>query len=176
MLDFSSPLKNWNEADRTKEALRYCDLTEADIKAPVLKEAMEYYEKLQTECCRPLKTYRAALKGMEAMDNYFDNINFTDVDKMGKLKFTPNQFIDNLAKTNKAYDELRKLETRVYTELEENTGIRGKAVMSDREIKYAKSKAILDSTEWNENYGDIPEGPKMIEIPDQFKPKEDNVS
>lgn len=166
MLDFSSPLRDWNEQDRKKEALRYCDLTTEDVdKNPELKEAMKYYEFLQVECCRPLKTYRATLKAMESMDSYLEKVDFTAVDKQGKLLYTPSQYVDTMTKINKAYDEMAKLKQRVNTELTENAGIRGKATMSDREIKYASTKAGINQDSWDENPGgSIPEGPNMVDI------------
>lgn len=148
MVDFSSPLRNWNEETKLSESLRYCQLTEADITKEV-KEAMKFYMNFQEENCRPLRTFRAARKGMEAMDEYLASVNFTETDKQGKLKFTPNQFIDNLTKTNKAYDELNKLERRVETELENNTGSRGNSTLGDKENSYAnKNKAEAES--WTE--------------------------
>jgi hypothetical protein len=172
MFDFASPLKTWNEQDRHKESLKYTTLTELDIKGKELQDAIAHYKMLQIECCRPLKTYRAAMKGMEAMDEYFEAINFHEVDKQGKLLFTPNQFIDNVTKANKAYDELYKLEKRVEMELTQSTGIRGKSVMSDREVKYANLKGYKEE-EWNETTGDIPEGPKLLDLGSLIKTEED---
>lgn len=172
MADFSSPLKTWNEEDKKKEALRYTSLTEEDLKPKVVQDALAYYKFMLIECCRPYKTYQAALKAMESMDNYLETVNFDDKDKQGKLLYTPNQLVDNLAKTNKAYDEIYKLEKRVETELEQNTGIRGKATMSDREIKFANTKAGIEDTSWDESGTNMPEGPNMVDIAEVLKPKD----
>lgn len=164
MLDFSSPLKNWNVDDKKKEALRYTSLTEEDVKGEAFVEAYSYYERFQFECCRPLKTYNAGLKAMEAMDSYLETVNFDSRDKMGKLLYTPNQLVDNLSKVNKAYDELAKLEKRVETELAQNTGIRGKSFMSEREVKFGNNKTMRSEEEWDETGTNIPTGPEMVDL------------
>lgn len=164
MLDFSSPLKTWNEEDKQKEALRYCSLTEADVRTETMKKALAYYEFLQIEACRPIKTYRALQLTADAMDEYFASINFKEVDKQGKLKYTPNQAVDNAAKMNKFYDEMHKLSIRISTELEQNTGIRGKSTMGDKEIAYANEKLKGLQDKWDETTGNVPEGPTMMDI------------
>lgn len=175
MLDFSSPLKTWNEADKKKEALRYCSITEDDVKLPVVKAALAYYEELQYECCRPLKTFRSAQKAMESMDTFLENVDFDARDKQGKLLFTPTQYADMVSKVNKVYDEIYKLEKRVETELEQNSGIRGKrSTMSDREIRYANTKSAIDQETWDETSGDVPTGPNYVDIADILKVKKGN--
>lgn len=175
ILDFSSPLKTWNDEDKKKEALRYCSITEEDVKLPVVKKALTYYEELQYECCRPLKTYRSAQKAMESMDTFLENVDFDARDKQGKLLFTPTQYADMMAKVNKVYDEIYKLEKRVETELEQNAGIRGKkSVMSDREIRYANTKGSVGDSSWDETTGDVPTGPNYVDIADLLKPKDES--
>ena len=158
MLDFTSPLRNWNDTTKEEEARRYAGLTEEEVRTcKDLKAAMELYITMQQNNCRPLRTFIAAKKGMDAMDEYLENVNFTEVDKQGKLKFTPNQFIDNLSKTNKAYDELYKLEKRVETELENNTGSRGTSTLGDKENAYATKAGFVDQTEWDESGKRVPD-------------------
>ena len=164
MVDFSSPLKTWNEVDRKVEAMRYTSLTEAEVKLKVVQDALDYYYSLLIANCRPLKTYHSLLKTAEAMDKYFETLNFDSVDKQGKLKYTPNQAVDNAGKMNKFYDELYKLETRVTTELEQNSGIRGKSTFGDKELQYASDKLKGKEARWDETTGDIPEGPQMVDI------------
>jgi hypothetical protein len=173
MVDFSSPLKTWNEDDRKVEAMRYTSLTADDVKLKVVQDALDYYYSLLIANCRPLKTYHSLLKTAEAMDKYFETLNFDSVDKQGKLKYTPNQAVDNAGKMNKFYDELYKLETRVTTELEQNSGIRGKSTFGDKELQYASDKLKGKEARWDETTGDIPEGPQMKDISELLKPKED---
>lgn len=155
MLDFTSPLRDWNKDEKHLEALRYTDLTPEDVKDPKVQAALKIYEELQLKACRPLKTFKALHQTADAMDEYFSSINFNEVDKQGKLKYTPNQAVDNAAKMNKFYDELAKLAKRIEIELEQNTGIRGQAELGDKE-KMAAGDTSSAQTEgdWNEDSPD----------------------
>lgn len=152
LVDYTSPLRNWNVDQKEEEARRYAGLTKEEVeKNKHLKDAVQFYVTFQQNNCRPLRTFIAAQKGMDAMDDYLENVNFTEVDKQGKLKFTPNQFIDNLSKTNKAYDELYKLEKRVETELENSTGSRGNSTLGDKENAYATKAGTVSQETWDES-------------------------
>lgn len=135
MHDFSSPIFSWNDEERKKESLRYTGLDIKDADREVVKLAIAKYEELQYELCRPLKTYKAALRGLEGLDKYLETINFSATDKQGKLLYTPNQFTQNIAYINKAYKELRDLKKMIEEEMSQSTGIRGTATMGDREMK-----------------------------------------
>lgn len=165
-LDFSSPLREWEEDKRKLEALRYAGLTEANVKQPKVQAAIKYYEMLQYSTCRALRSYRAAQVGLDKMDEYFENIDFTQTDKQGKLLYTPNQYIDNIAKTNKAYDELEKLSKRVETELTQSTGIRGTAELGDKEVQRSKGRQEEGEDDWNEDVNDADSPTTYIDISD----------
>lgn len=147
--DFSSPLRDWEDEARFKESLKYTELTDADVKTEKVRKALEAYIHIQYEACRALKTYEASMKGLAAMDKYLNEVDFTKVDKQGKLLYTPNQYVANLALVNKAYDELRKLANSIQHDLTQTTGIRGKAVMGDKEMKTEDEQ--MDNTAWDEN-------------------------
>ena len=162
--DFSSPLREWEETKRKAEAARYASLTPEDLKVPKLQAAVDYYQVLQQEACRALRSYKAAQKGLDKMDEYFETIDFTKVDKQGKLMYTPNQYIDNIAKTNKAYDELEKLAKRVDIELTQSTGIRGTAELGERELQRSRGGQESSETEWNENNPDADSPMKFLDL------------
>ena len=166
VLDFSSPLKEWEPEKREAEAMRYAGLEKADTKNPKVLEAMKYYEMLQYSSCRALRSYRAAQTGLDKMDEYFENIDFDKTDKQGKLLYTPNQYIDNIAKTNKAYDELEKLSKRVETELTQSSGIRGTAELGDRELQRSKGRQEEGEDDWNEDVKDADSPTTYTEISD----------
>mgnify|MGYP000271209343 CR=1 FL=1 len=148
MEDFSSPIHDFDEEERHKEALLYTELEHKHVANDEhVKEARKVYESIQLKSCRTLKTYKAALKGMTAMDAYLETINFKDVDKQGKLKYTPNQFITTIQNTNKAHDELEKLRKRTEADMKKNSGVRGNAILSDLE---KESKMTKKSEEWDE--------------------------
>jgi hypothetical protein len=151
MLDFTSPIADWEEDKKHTEALTYTGLSNEEVKSDIVQLAMSKYECLQYEMCRPLKTYRAALRGLEAMDTYLETVDFTQTDKQGKLLYTPNQFTTNMSTINKAYDELNKLRKKIEEELSQTTSIRGSATMGDREMKvFGKLDKQPVKTEWEE--------------------------
>ena len=162
--DFTSPIRDYNEDERHLEALKFTGLTEDEVKSPKVKEAMEEYTKIQLEACRSLRSFRAATKVLAKMDEYLENVDFTAVDKQGKLLYTINQAAANVSLLNKTYDELNKLEKRVETDLAQNTGIRGKSSMSDKELRYGSSKTERSDAEWDESGTNLPEGPKLLDI------------
>lgn len=153
MLDYGSPLMNWEDDKKHTESLKYCGLDKADIESPVVLVALAKYEELQYEMCRPLKSLRAMYKGLDAMDTYLNDVDFSKQDKMGKLLYTPNQFVSNIAIINKAYEELNKLEKKVEETITQTSSIRGKATMGDREMKYAKPNTTSDT--WNEGASSV---------------------
>lgn len=132
MMDFNSPIREWKETEKRKEALYYAGLEESDIDDKI-REAMSRYDRLQIEASRSLRTLKSVYKGMDEMDKYFENVNFDKTDKMGKLLNTPQDFIKNTALLNKMYDEVKAFEKRVETELKENAGIQGKGTLGDNE-------------------------------------------
>lgn len=175
-LDFSSPIKDWEDSARYEEALLYTNLTKLDVTHPKVSAALEKYRKLQYEGCRALKTYHASMKGLDAMDTYLKSVDFDKVDKQGKAIYTPNQFAANIALTNKAYDELAKLASRVEIELAQSTGIRGKSLMGDREVKAASHNLDdrQDNVAWDENVI-APDGKtKWVDIQGLIAKKSDN--
>ncbi len=164
MLDFTSPIRDYNEAEKHLEALRFTGLSEDEVKSPKVKDALEEYKKIQLEACRSLRSFRAATKVLDKMDQYMENVDFDEVDKQGKLKYTINQAAANVTLLNKTYDELNKLEKRVETDLAQNTGIRGKSNMSDKELRYGSNKTERSEAEWDEHGTDLPEGPTLVDI------------
>lgn len=168
MLDFTSPIRDYNEDERHLEALRFTNLSEDEAKLPKLKEALDEYKKIQLEACRSLRSFRAATKILDKMDQYMEKVDFDEVDKQGKLKYTINQAAANVTLLNKTYDELNKLEKRVETDLAQNTGIRGKSSMSDKELRYGSSKTERSEAEWDESGTNLPEGPTLIDISEKL--------
>lgn len=135
MEDFKSPIYGYEENERRAEALRYVDLAPADVELDYVAEGLREYQKIQMNAARSLRTLKAAQKGLDALDNYLENVDFDARDKQGKLVNSPKEYVNNLQNLNKAYDELGKFEKRVYEELKDANAIRGKATMGDREVQ-----------------------------------------
>jgi histidyl-tRNA synthetase len=113
-------------------------LQPSDVADECVQEALKEYQFLQIEGCRPIKTYKSALKALDEMDNYFESIDFTKTDKQGKLLYTPNQFTNNISAINVAYEELEKLKKKIKEQLKKSSGIRGSATLGDKEINKKK--------------------------------------
>jgi hypothetical protein len=149
--DFSSPIRDWEDNERQKEAEYYAGekLKEFGLDDKVWIAQKKYHE-LQLAASRPLRTLKSLYKGMEAMDSYFENIDFTLKDKMGKLLNDPSAFVINASKLNKMYDEVRNFEKRVEDDLKQSvSGIRGpNSTLGDQEgqTKPWSEQGILDGS------------------------------
>lgn len=147
--DFSSPIRDWANEEREKEALYYAGLEPKDIDEK-LRIAQEKYLEMMYKGSRSLRTLKSLYKGLDAMDTQFETDDlFTATDKMGKLKYTVTEFTNDTLKLNKVYDAIKQFETRVEEDLKQVvSGIRGpNSTLGDNE---GKKKA------WSE--ADIREG------------------
>lgn len=153
MVDFKSPIENWEFGKRHLESLRYTDLKEADVSTKIMQEAIKEYTRIQLESARSLRSLTAARKGVDAVDAYFENLDFTLTDKVGRLVHNPKDVPDNIAKMNKMYDELKKFEKRVHEDLKESDAIRGQATLGDKENR--RGMAGVSAT-WSEGNSTAP--------------------
>lgn len=138
MLDFSSPLFEWDKLKAREEAMRWCDLTEKDID-DVVMTAYEEYQKLLNASSRSLRTLTAAMLSLDKFDEYFETMNFTDRDKKGELLNDPQKYLGNLQKLDSAYAALDKFKARVSEELRQAPSIRGSAELGSREMGRGKT-------------------------------------
>ena len=128
LVDFHSPIRDFEEEKKEEEALKFCRLEAKDIDAKVLA-ALELYKKMQYENAPSLRTLDALKIGMSNLDKYFREVDFDKVDKQGKLKYTPKEYIDNIKSLPKMRTAIKEFEIMVQAELRENTGFRGNASM-----------------------------------------------
>jgi hypothetical protein len=133
-LDFSSPIRDYPDYERRQEALKYAELIEKDLDDLVM-EAHACYNNLMLNATRSLKTLRAVKKSLDALDNYFEDLDFTKVDKKGELLHNPNSYLVNLERLDKAYTSVEKFEKRVIDELKNTGSIRGTATLGEMEGK-----------------------------------------
>lgn len=172
-IDFSSPIRDWEDEERKKEALYYAQLEAGDIDDLVLTAQDKYFQ-LQLEASRPLRTLKALYKGLHAMDSYFEDIDFTKTDKQGKLLNSPTDFVNNAAKLNKMYDEIRNFEKRVEDDLKNSaSGIRGpnstlgdnegqKKDWSEQEILLGSKHTVTGSSPTSASFNNILEITKTM--------------
>lgn len=147
-MDFSSPIRDLENEKRYEESLYYADLKAEDIDAKV-KTAMDKYYELMLGASRSLRTLKSLYKGMDAMDSYFENVNFDAKDKLGRLLNDPSSFVTDVGKMDKMYDAIKNFEKRVEQDLKEDTGIRGTATLGDKETgrrtAYSESDIVQGS-------------------------------
>lgn len=134
--DFSSPIKDWQDEERRKEAIYYAGLEEKEL-TPLVWAAQEKYQELQVKGSRPLRTLKNLYKGLDALDTYFGAIDFTLKDSLKRLVNDPSDLITNATKMKKMYAEIREFEKMVEEDLKQtNTGIRGpNSTLGDQEGK-----------------------------------------
>jgi hypothetical protein len=137
-LDFSSPFKHLDEFERRTQSMQAAGLTETDMDE-ALQSAYRRYDEMLLNSSRSLKTLRSLKKGLDALDEYYETINFNETDGKGALKHSPNSFINNVKQIGPAYDAVEKFEKRVEEELSGNSGIRGQATLGGKEGKRENS-------------------------------------
>jgi len=131
--DFNSPIRDWEETERHKEALYYAGLQEIDS---VVEIASKKYEELAMKAARSLRTYRALLKMQDQMDLYLENIDFKETTRAGELRHSPDKIASTVDKLDKMYASIKSFARRVEEEMKEGgTGIRGTAVKGENEDK-----------------------------------------
>lgn len=153
-VDFQSPIYAWEEPEKTEEALRYTGLEPKDLKEDYMISAINLYKELQRKAARSLRTLEAVHAGLSKLNEYFEEIDFSKTDKMGKSLYSSKEYIDNISRLNKAFDELNAFEKRVMAELTKSGGIRGTATKGDRENE-SGSNTGKETRIWNESAADI---------------------
>lgn len=138
-LDFTSPIRESDDEERKTEALRYTGLTPEDIDDKVM-EAYDEYNKLLYNSAPSLKTLQSIKKGLTALNQYFEKVNFETRDKLGKAYYTPEAYITNVGKLPMMNKAIREYESIVNAELKENTGVRGKGTLGGKEGKRRDGK------------------------------------
>lgn len=148
MVDFASPLRDWEPAEKHKEAVYYANLEQKDIDEGV-KIALKKYEELFLKSCKSLKTYKSLLEMLDKMDQNYKDIDFTRTDKQGKLLYDPLTIGNSIIKLDQVHTAVANFAKRVEEELTQGpSSIRGTAELGDNE---GKRKA-----EWSER--DIAQG------------------
>lgn len=152
MLDWNSPLRNRDIDDKIAESLRVFHRVprtqeEVEKDEPLMAAYSRYSEYLykQSRALRTLDTIKASLK---EVDNYFETIKFTAVDKQGKLLHSMTAYLDNIDKVRKAYAAIEEFEDKVNSDLINASSIAGKTRelgIKEREFAFENKKR-----EWSE--------------------------
>jgi hypothetical protein len=131
-LDFTSPIREWEDFERRQEAMKYAGLGESDMDAAVM-QAHSKYNDLLLQSSRSLKTLKAVEYSLNALDTYFLELDFTEKDKKGELVHSPNQYLTNLEKLGKAYTAVDAFKKRVQEEMKGDASIRGQSTLGRKE-------------------------------------------
>lgn len=138
-LDFTSPLREWDDIPRRQEALRYTGLVPEDIDDKV-DDAWAVYEQLLLLAAPSLKTLNAIRKGRANLNKYFEEVDFEKKDKLGKSYYTPKDYMENIARLSTMDRAIKDYEKQVEAELKADTGIRGKGTLGGKEGKRRAEK------------------------------------
>lgn len=147
-IDPRSPIENWEDHLKREEALRYSGLEEKDIDKEVM-EALDYYQKLLHKVAPSLHLMRSVKQSITALSDYYNTVNFSEVDNRGVLKHNPNTYINGLKNLGVAHDAVEKFESKVMAELKAgDVAVRGDVELGGNEARPRKS--------WNEGTHDAP--------------------
>lgn len=146
-IDFASPYFTWTKEARETEAMKAMQLKEGDIQDPKVQAAIRRYDEMQQESVPALKALRGLYSALDKMNTFLEDIDFTQEDKQGKPKYTPNSITMYAKNINAAYDAITQMERRVMESLMAEGGntIRGTATLGGKEGKRKK--------EWAEGSG-----------------------
>jgi hypothetical protein len=165
MTDFASPIRDYEADEKNAEAIRFAGITVEEAKLEAVQTALKAYKELQEKACRPLRSHRAALKGLDAMDKYFETVDFDAVDKQGKLLTTTKSYVETVALIKKAYDNLSDLEKQIEADLTKQAVVRGNHTLGDKELRYTKQEEPGTKT-WDEAAMEIDKAPQFTAIRD----------
>ena len=141
-LDFTSPIREWDDYERREESMKFAGLKESDLDSEVM-DAHAAYNALLLQSSRSLKTLRNVEHSLNALDDYFLNLDFTLTDKKGELLHSPGQYLINLKRLGEAFTAVDSFKKRVQDEMKGEASIRGTAMLGRNEA--------AGRGEWKEN-------------------------
>jgi hypothetical protein len=132
---FTSPLRDWQPEEKFEEALIYSELKAEEID-DLIKAACDKYEELQLKSSRAYRTYLSLKKGLDAMDKYYETVDFTAKNGRGELINDTKTYTASVIQMDKVYDALSSFEKKVDADLKDaDGGIRGQATLGDLEAR-----------------------------------------
>jgi hypothetical protein len=152
MEDFLSPYREENEYNRRIVVLKTLELKETDIDSLIEKAQMKYRELLYSNA-PSLKTLQIVRASREKLEEYFEEIDLTATNARGDLIYNATTYINNIKQLPPMEEAITEYEKLVYSQLLNETGIRGKAVKGFNEGK---------TRELREGGGTIDNGPSLL--------------
>lgn len=142
LCDFHSPYRDMEENIRKQSIVE--DIFDDNTWKPdkLILKGIETYKKLQETPSMRLLT--SARNTLDKLSDYFDSIDFSEEDIMGKPKYSANDLTKNLKEVGNIVRSLANLEKQVRLELEEQS------VRGDSEIGYFEDPDSDDAIEFEE--------------------------
>ena len=122
-VDYRSEYSNYTKEERKKESLAAAELPEDYVISNQLEKAIVKYGELQET--RSLKLLSSANNAIDKIRLFYDNLDFTETDDNGKLKYDPNRVLTSINALSKTIESLEQLEKRVKQSLKQDLGVRG---------------------------------------------------
>lgn len=123
MCSFSSYTEEFNKNDRETEARRAAGLDDSYKPDDKVKAAMDFFRK--AEDTRSLRLLRSAYRAADSLEDYFDAVDFTAVDKHGKPVYDANKVMSSIKELGEFIKKLNALEKQVKSELKTGATIAG---------------------------------------------------
>lgn len=139
MYDFRSPITNYDDEDKRKEALTQSGVTDKEISSEYIKKAIESYVKIQNSD-PVLKMIKALYRSHNHIENFITEFNTKEKvkDARGGERFLYD--VKDLLTINKQAKDLvmqiKELEELYRQQLQEENTTRGDASYSPRDAKY----------------------------------------
>lgn len=126
LYDFHSPYENYTETDRIEavEGITGLNPKIAD-KDEELGAAIDKYKEMLDNCSPALRGLRTMKKAADKMYDYFDSIDYREIDMNGKLVHDVKKVQESITKMPYMNEAIKKQEAIVKQELEGDTGLRG---------------------------------------------------
>lgn len=131
-MSLDNPYRNYADHDREKVLKKDFFKDEEYILTEELDNAIKKYRDLQETVS--VRMLRAAKKAADKLSEYFETINFKEVDKMGKPIYSARDVASNLKEIGGIVKSLSTLEDQVRKEQATSGKIRGGGEIGDYEI------------------------------------------
>ena len=133
MLDFKSPYYKYLEQERHEAALADSGLTEEELKNPEFITAYNKYQEI-LDSDPILSLIKTAYRTLYKTQVFLDNIDFTEIDDMGKPLYKPKDVMVDISTIGKMRLTLKELEEQYKSELSSDSNVRGDVELGFDEV------------------------------------------